>query len=158
MKTQIAKGMVATALLVMTTFACNDKFLNIPATGQLAGNQLTSREGLDGLLISVNSQLNARGFTQSASSNNWARGSISGGEANKGSNSGDFNALTPFQRYELLPSSGQVNDKWNAMYEGVSRANSVLRALKTATAEVSEVDKKRIAAEARFCGGTTISS
>lgn len=39
------------------------------------------------------------------------------------------------------------------MYEGVSRANSVLRALKTATAEVSEVDKKRIAAEARFLRG-----
>ncbi len=153
MKTYIAKGMVAAAMLVMTTFACNDKFLNIPATGQLAGNQLTSREGLDGLLISVYSQLNARGFTQSASSNNWARGSISGGEANKGSNSGDFNALTPFQRYELLPSSGQVNDKWNAMYEGVSRANSVLRALKTAAVEVSDGDKKRIAAEARFLRG-----
>lgn len=72
MKTQIAKGMVSTALLVMTTVACNDKFLNIPATGQLAGNQLTSREGLDGLLISVYSQLNVCGFTQSASSNNWA--------------------------------------------------------------------------------------
>ncbi|MBO0934230.1 RagB/SusD family nutrient uptake outer membrane protein [Fibrella aquatilis] len=153
MKTYIGKGMVATALLVLTTFACNDKFLNIPATGQLASNQLTTLAGLDGLLISSYSQLNARGFTQSASSNNWTRGSISGGEANKGSNAGDFNALTPFQRYELLPSSGQVNDKWNAMYEGISRANAVLRALKTASAEVSDGDKTRITAEARFLRG-----
>lgn len=153
MKTQIAKGMVATALLVMTTFACNDKFLNIPATGQLAGTQLTSRAGLDGLLISAYSQLNARGFTQTASSNNWTRDSISGGDANKGSNSGDFNAITPYQRYELLPSSNEANGKWNAMYEVVSRANSVLRALKTASADVSEADKMRIAAEARFLRG-----
>ena len=145
--------MVVTALLVLTTFACNDQFLNIPATGQLAATQLTTRAGLDGLLISVYSQLNARGFSQTSSSNNWTRGSISGGEANKGSNSGDFNAITPYQRYELLPSSGQVNDKWNAMYEGVSRANSVLRALKTASADVLDADKTRIAAEARFLRG-----
>lgn len=150
MKTYFTKGIVATALLTVTTFACNDKFLNIPATGQLAGTQLTSLAGLDGLLIGAYSQMNARGFSQSASSNNWVRGSVSGGEANKGSNSGDFNALTPFQRYELQPSSGEVNSKWNAMYEGVSRSNGVLRALKTASTDVSESDKTRITGEARF--------
>lgn len=137
-------------MILLTTFACQDKFLQIPATGQLSNDQLTSRAGIDGVLISAYAQLNARGFSQSASSNNWVRGSISGGEANKGSNSGDFNALTPFETYQLLPSSGEVNAKWNAMYEGVSRTNAVLRVLPNAAADVSADDKKRIGGEARF--------
>ncbi len=153
MKNPITKGTVATAMLMLVTFACKDKFLDVPATGQLAGAQLTSRAGLDGLLIGAYSQLNARGFSQSASSYNWVRGSISGGEANKGSNSGDFNALTPFQTYQILPSSGEVNAKWNAMYEGISRANSVLRTLATASADVTAADKTRLTAEARFLRG-----
>lgn len=137
-------------VLSCVTFACKDKFLEVLPTGQLAGTQLTSKAGLDGLLLSAYAQLNARGFTQSASSNNWVRGSISGGEANKGSNSGDFNALTPYQRYELQAASGEVNQKWQAMYEGISRANAVLRTMASAGSDVSADEKKRISGEARF--------
>ncbi|GAB4050632.1 RagB/SusD family nutrient uptake outer membrane protein [Spirosoma litoris] len=153
MKQFITKGTVATAMMVMVTFACQDKFLDVPATGQLSGAQLTSKAGLDGLLIGAYAQLNARGFSQSASSFNWVRGSVSGGDANKGSNSGDFNALTPFQTYQLLASSGEVNSKWNAMYEGIARCNSTLRSLATAGSDVTAADKARISGEARFLRG-----
>lgn len=153
MKNPITKGTVATAMLMLVTFACKDKFLDVPATGQLSGTQLTSKAGLDGLLIGAYAQLNARGFSQSASSYNWVRGSISGGEANKGSNSGDFNALTPYQTYQLQASSGEVNDKWRAMYEGVARCNSTLRSLASAGSDVTAADKARISGEARFLRG-----
>ncbi len=107
MKTYINKASVATAIILMaSTFACKESFLEVPATGQLAANLLTSKAGFEGLLLGSYAQLNARGFSQSASSYNWVRGSISGGEANKGSNSGDFNAFTPYQTYKLLPTSG----------------------------------------------------
>ena len=150
MKHSMIKGSVAAAMLTLVTFACKDKFLDVPATGQLAGPQLTSAAGLNGLLIGAYAQLNGRGFSQSASSYNWARGSVSGGEANKGSNSGDFNALTPFQTYNLQASSGEVNAKWNAMYEGVARCNSTLRLLAGAGTDVTAADKARISGEARF--------
>ncbi len=150
MKNLIAKGAIATAMLMLVTFSCKDKFLDVPGTGALSGAQLTSLAGLNSLLIGAYAQLNARGFSQSASSNNWVRGSISGGEANKGSNSGDFNALTPFETYQLLPSSGEVNAKWNAMYEGIARSNSTLRALTMAGADVTAADKARLTGEARF--------
>ena len=153
MKNLITKGTVTAAMLMLVTFACKDKFLEIPATGQLSGPQLTSKAGLDGLLIGAYAQLNARGFSQSASSNNWTRGSVSGGEANKGSNSGDFNALTPFETYQLLPSSGEVNSKWQAMYEGIARCNSVLRTLTTAGSDVTAAAKTQLTAEARFLRG-----
>ncbi|QDK82297.1 RagB/SusD family nutrient uptake outer membrane protein [Spirosoma sp. KCTC 42546] len=150
MKNPITKGTVATALMMLVTFACQDKFLDVPATGQLSGAQLTSKAGLDGLLVGAYAQLNARGFSQSASSFNWVRGSVSGGDANKGSNSGDFNALTPFQTYGILATSGEVNAKWNAMYEGVARCNSTLRSLASAGSDVTAADKARISGEARF--------
>ncbi|WP_080238991.1 RagB/SusD family nutrient uptake outer membrane protein [Spirosoma rigui] len=153
MKKTIKKGAGILLLVTCISYACKDQYLVVQPTGQLAGSQLSTKAGLDGLLLSAYSQLNARGFTQSASSNNWVRGSISGGDANKGSNSGDFNALTPFQRYEVQAASGEVNQKWQAMYEGVSRANAVLRTLSAAGADVSDVDKKRIGAEARFLRG-----
>ncbi|WP_080055130.1 RagB/SusD family nutrient uptake outer membrane protein [Spirosoma aerolatum] len=153
MKTLITKGTLTATLLMAVSFACTDKFLEVPATGQLSGTQLSSKAGLDGLLMGAYAQLNARGFSQSASSFNWVRGSISGGEANKGSNSGDFNALTPYQTYQLLPSSGEVNAKWNAMYEGVARCNSVLRSLASAGSDVTAADKTELQAEARFLRG-----
>lgn len=140
-------------MIVLSTFACKDSFLEIPATGQLSNDQLTSRAGIDGVLISAYAQLNGRGFSRIASSYNWVRGSISGGDANKGSNSGDAGGnsnFTTFQRYELLPSNGDVNDKWRGMYEGISRANAVLRLLPSAGADVSAADKVRLEAEARF--------
>ena len=150
MKNLITKGTVTAAMLTLVTFACKDKFLEVPATGQLSSAQLTSKAGLDGLLIGAYAQLNARGFSQSASSYNWVRGSISGGEANKGSNSGDFNSLTPFETYQLLSTSGEVNAKWNAMYEGVARSNAVLRTLASAGSDVTAAGKTQLTAEARF--------
>ncbi|WP_020607657.1 RagB/SusD family nutrient uptake outer membrane protein [Spirosoma spitsbergense] len=153
MKNTIKKGAGLLVLLSCITFACKDQFLSVVPTGQLAGPQLTTKAGLDGLLLGAYAQLNARGYSQSASSNNWMRGSVSGGDANKGSNSGDFNALTPFQRYELQAASGEVNAKWRAMFEGVSRSNATLRTLTSAGADVSADDKKRITGEARFLRG-----
>lgn len=153
MKKTIIKGVSITAMLAFVTFACNDKFLDVPATGQLAGSQLTSKAGLEGVLLSSYAQLNGRGFSRATSSFNWVRGSVSGGDANKGSNPGDGGGNTnfsTFQRFELLPTNGDVNDKWRGMYEGISRANAVLRILPTAAADVSDADKKRISAEARF--------
>lgn len=142
-------------MLSLVTFACSDKFLDLSPTGTLRGgdSQLFSKAGIESTLVSTYAQLNGRGFSRAASSFNWVRGSVSGGDANKGSNPGDAGGnsnFTTFQRFELLPTNGDVNDKWRGMYEGISRANAVLRAIPQAAADVSDDDKKRISAEARF--------
>ncbi|RYC67989.1 MULTISPECIES: RagB/SusD family nutrient uptake outer membrane protein [Spirosoma] len=155
MKKPIIKGITLTAMLSLVTFACSDKFLDLSPTGTLRGgdSQLFSKAGIESTLVSTYAQLNGRGFSRAASSFNWVRGSVSGGDANKGSNPGDAGGnsnFTTFQRFELLPTNGDVNDKWRGMYEGISRANAVLRAIPQAAADVSDDDKKRISAEARF--------
>lgn len=150
MKNLIIKSTLVTAMATLITFACKDKFLEVPPTAQLTIGALTSKAGIEGMLIATYAQLNGRGFQQTAGSFNWSRGSISGGDANKGSNSGDYNAITPYQQYQVLPTSSEALSKWNAMYEGISRANAVLRQLPSAAADVTSADKTRIKAEARM--------
>jgi hypothetical protein len=153
MKTHSHTILIATALLSLSTFSCKEKFLEVPATGQLSAAQLTSKAGLEGLLVSAYAEMNGRGFRRVTSTDNWLRGSISGGDANKGSNSGDYGDLVPWMTYQLYPSLFDIGQKWSALYEGISRANVVLRMLPSATADVTAADKQRISAEARFLRG-----
>ena len=143
------KAVVATLSLTVIAFACKDKFLEIPATGQISNSQLTSKKGLEGSLISVYSHLNGREWRM-ASATNWVWGSIRGGDANKGTDPGDFNDINPIQRFEYQSTQGVISEAWRGCYEGIARANSLLRLMPQALADVSAADKTRMTAEARF--------
>ena len=154
MNTYIKKGAIGvatTAALTLGGVACQDKFLEIPATGQLSNAQLTSKNGIEGSLISAYSMLNGRG-ERFASASNWLWGSIRGGDANKGTDPGDFSSINPIQRFETI-STGDVASTWQRKYEAISRVNATLRLLASAGPDVSAADKTRITAEARFLRG-----
>ncbi len=142
-------ALIATMGLTLVAFACKDSFLEVPATGAVSSAQLTSKAGLQGSLIAVYAMLNGRGGRM-ASASNWVWGSIRGGDANKGTDPGDFSDINPIQRFEYQSTQGVISEKWNGNYEGVARANSVLRLLASADASVSADDKKQIAAETKF--------
>lgn len=139
----------ATLALAFLSYSCKDSFLEVLPTGQVSGTQLTTKKGLDGALISVYGQLSGRD-QRMASPSNWVWGSIRGGDANKGTDPGDFSDINPIQRFEYLPSQGVILDKWRGNYEGVARANAILRLLPNAGPDVSVNDKKQIEAETRF--------
>ena len=138
-----------TAGLAFVAVSCNDSFLEIPATGQIGESQLTSKPGIEGSLIAAYSTLNGRS-NRMASATNWVWGSIRGGDANKGTDPGDFSDINPIQRFETFPTQGVINDNWRGNYEGIARTNNVIRLLGKADPEVTAADKKRITAEARF--------
>lgn len=145
--------MASLLLALMFILACQDDFLEVAPTGQLANEQLKSKNGIEGLLIGSYAMLRGRGGFYDGSSN-WVGGSILGGEANKGTDAGDQAVVNPIQRFETLTTSGgPVTDKWAVDYEGISRANSVLRLLADAGPDVTDADKRRISAEARFLRG-----
>jgi starch-binding outer membrane protein, SusD/RagB family len=147
------KRTAVTALAVVAvTFSCKDSFLEIPATASLGEIQLQSKAGVEGALIGAYSILNARGYSRLAAPNNWVFGSIMGGEANKGTDPGDYTAINPIQRYEIDPTNGDLNSVWNAKYEGVSRCNATIR-LATASTQISDADRTRIIGEARMLRG-----
>lgn len=152
MKTNIiGKILVSTSLFTaLTVVGCKDSFLEVAPNGQLTSALLTSKAGLEGTLMGAYSMLNGRGFTRLASSTNWVYGSILGGEANKGTESGDYGAINPIQRFETIASAGDVEGTWNGKYEGISRANAVIRLVGKADAAVTAADKARILAEAKF--------
>lgn len=138
----------------MSAIACNeDKFLDVPVTGQVAGPQLLSEDGLNGLLIGVygalNGDTNLGWFSGQA---NWLWGSIRGGDANKGSDAGDFATIIPYARFEQTPTDELHINKWNGSYEGISRANIFLSNLAVFEG-LSEEGKATLEAEGRFLRG-----
>ena len=155
MKRTIKYKLITASMLLslLFVFACKEDFLNVAPTGQLADEQLKSKAGIEGLLIGAYSKLRGQGGFYDGPSN-WVPGSILGGEANKGTDAGDQSVVNPLQRYEALTTSGgPITEKWRANYEGISRANTVIRILGEAGPDVTDADKKRIAAEARFLRG-----
>ncbi|MEZ0540850.1 RagB/SusD family nutrient uptake outer membrane protein [Fibrella arboris] len=153
MKKTFITGIGTVLMLTGISIACKDSFLNVAPTGQLVNTLLTTSNGLQGLLISAYAELNGRGYTQTASPTNWVYGSIMGGDANKGSDPADFNAITPFETYLINASSAEVNSRWQMLYEGVSRANSVLRLIPSADPTVTAAIKQQVSGEARFLRG-----
>ncbi|MFD2934708.1 RagB/SusD family nutrient uptake outer membrane protein [Spirosoma flavum] len=153
MKNTIAKGVSLTLLLTIITLACKDSFLDVAPNSQLTNVDLTTTSGIQGLVISAYTELNGRGYSQTASPTNWVYGSIMGGDANKGSDPSDFNAITPFETYLINASSAELNYRWQALYEGVSRSNSVLRTIPLAAATVTAAVKQQASGEARFLRG-----
>ncbi|HTE07522.1 MAG TPA: RagB/SusD family nutrient uptake outer membrane protein, partial [Flavitalea sp.] len=123
----------------------------MPVTGSLNQALLSTGPGLEASLIAVYSQVNGRA-NRMGSPSNWVWGSIRGGEANKGTDPGDFSDINPIQRFEALPTQGVINDKYNANYEGIARANSVMRLIPLAPEEtqVQKDQKVSVSAQARF--------
>jgi len=150
---KITKRIIITIfILVVFTVSCQDSFLEVSPTGSITNEQLTSKNGLEGSLIGAYAMLLGRGGFY-AGSTNWLWGSIMGGEANKGTNSGDQAQVNEIQAYNPQTTNESVLDKYRTCYEGIARVNSLLRLLPDAQATVSAADKTRLEAEAKFLRG-----
>lgn len=145
-------GALLASSIMMVAVSCSDDFLNVAPTGLLAEGQLTSLAGLDASLIAAYSQVNGRA-QRMASPSNWVWGSIRGGDANKGTDPGDFNTINPIQRFENGATNVNILENWQGLYEGIARANNVLRLLVNKGSDVTDADATRLAAQARFLRG-----
>ena len=132
--------------------ACNDEFLDVPATGQVSEAQLEALAGLEGQLIGAYAALDGIGGQWHGGAVNWLWGSIRGGDANKGTNAGDFATMNPIERFEVQPTNGNVEQKWSSTYEGVARINRLLDIM-SGTEGVAAETKTRIKAEGLFLRG-----
>lgn len=142
-------GTLFTSAVMLLAVSCSDEFLDVPPTGVLAEAQLQTLAGIDASLIAAYSQVNGRG-NRLASPSNWVWGSIRGGDANKGTDPGDFVTINPFQRFEANSASGDGGAKWSGAYEGIARANNVLRLLLNPGPDVTPADVVRISSQAKF--------
>lgn len=140
----------ASALLFSS---CQKSFLNKPAMGALSGSVIATPSGLSQTLIGAYAALQRNQVSVwDAAPDNWIYGTVAGGDAHKGSNSGDQAGIDPIAIGTEDPSNGFFNSVWRENYEGVSRANSVLKLLPQVIG-VTPLVASQTTAEARFLRG-----
>ena len=159
MKISSLNSLIGAALVFMTIcFSCK-KFLSQPITGSLNPAVLATKAGLDGVLIGAYAALEMNGNittgdTWGASPSNWHFGGIASDDANKGSNASDQSPAAAFMNHSVDGSNGYLNDKWTVCYDGIQRANDVLREVPLVKdGSVTAAYAAEVVGEARFIRG-----
>lgn len=144
------------AMLIMASgiifYACD---LSTPATGSVSGRTLQNEKGINTLLVGAYAALDMQAISGLPWANPvdmWTWGTLAGGMVHKGSTSGDQAPLLDIAQMDIGASMGFLNNMWIALYEGVSRANAVLKVV-DGVKGISDAEKTKIKAEARFLRG-----
>lgn len=146
--------------IVFLIYACSKNYLDKDALNLLDENVLANSRGVEELLIGAYSLLDGISFNNNSVNNNdnafggsacsnWIYGSICGSEAYKGSNKNDQYEISTLELFNPFSNNSFLAAKWRAVYDGIQRANDVLRVMPKAT-DIRPEDQRRIAGEARF--------
>jgi hypothetical protein len=143
---------------------CSKSFLERTPQSSLEESSLTNKKGVNALLIGAYGALDGQDFRDgdltnlsggsgyAVSPDNWIYGSVCGGDAHKGSDPGDASAILQIATFVGNATNGFFNEKWRVDYEGVRRCNFVLHILQNVK-DMTDVEKKQLAGEARFLRG-----
>ncbi len=136
-----------------TIYACKRSFLDQQPIAKINLTQVSNAAGINGLLIGTYSLLDGVGGIgggSNASGSNWMFGSVAAGDAYKGSSPSDGGAdALPVGNFTAITSNPYTTNRYQVLFDGVVRANEVLRDVPGAT-DLSADNAKGINAEARF--------
>jgi hypothetical protein len=160
MKNSFLKGFGG--LLLLLCGGCSKSFLNAPpqGTGAVTINELYNASGVQQLMIGAYHDLtgiDVKSTWWGTSGTNWVYGDITSGDTYLGGTGGSGlphqvpDALN-IANYEALPTTGFLDDKWTADYDGVARANAVILAAPQAK-DMTAPQQNEAIAEARFLRG-----
>lgn len=154
--------MIIASLLmtIIVLFSCTENFLYKEPKGAVYTENLATEEGIDLLLIGAYATVTGAATTtdqsmsSAASSRDWVWNCASD-DAYKASNYGDINDINLIERYESPATNPYINGKWYVSYDGIARANDVLKTLTVAKSEGTISDSKttEIEAQAKFLRG-----
>src|SRR5690554_3164005 len=143
-------------VILLALASCSEDFLDQPALGAFGDDVIANEDGLNKLLIGAYAALDGNqiggGSAWEKSPDNWVYGSITGGDAHKGSDGADQPAIDPIAKFQVDASNGFLNSKWRATYEGINRTNAVLRLLPDVE-NMAEAARQDIEGQARFLRG-----
>lgn len=144
---------VITGTLILQ--ACKKSFLDAQPYGQYSSDLISNKKGLDALLVGVYGVLDGQGVTSTwaPSATNWATAGVCADDAYKGTDANDQPQMTEVEQYKSQPANPYFYDKWLAVYEGVARANAVIKQANDPKVILAETDKKNILGQARFLRG-----
>ncbi len=153
----LAAGCFAVLLLA----ACSKSFLTVPQqAGGLTENKFANAAGVQQLLVGAYHDLTGMDVKSTwwgTSATNWIYGDISSGDCYVGGSSGGGlphgvpDALN-IENYSEQATTGFLDDKWTAIYDGIARANAVITVAPQAK-DMSAAQINEAIAEARFLRG-----
>ena len=132
MKNFKSKLLIPGALfLLVTGYSCK-KFLDAKPQGTLDENVLANKAGVDGLLIGAYALVDGvldggPADPWTSGTNNWVFGGVAADDAHKGSTPGDQEGAAQIEGHSQTSINGYLNPKWLVMFNGVQRANDVIR-------------------------------
>ena len=138
---------------IVTHSSCSEDFLQKEPPAMLAGSVLETERGVEGILIGAYTLLRGGNATGGSLGNDWVYASVCSDDCYKGSEIGDQTNMNLLERYEVLPSNGYMENRWNNCYNGVARANNTLIFMKATQAgpnAITESRAKQIEAEAKY--------
>lgn len=141
--------------------ACSKSFLERAPLGTLTSGDVSSKDGINALLIGAYAALDGQqdgvaaiggGNPWEAAPSNWIYGSVAGGDAHKGSDATDQPPVSQIATGQFDASNGFFNTKWKVLFDGIVRINNILALLPNAVGMTS-AEKTEVRAEARFLRG-----
>lgn len=144
--------LLTTLFLVL---ACSKDFTESPAVGALSDDALKNKTGVNLLLTSAYSALNANrngtiGNFFGRAADDWTMDVLSD-DAHKGSTDDDQADLKEIELYNWDPGNGYWLARWGVLFAGVNRANAVIALI--LSIEGGEQEFSSQIAEARFLRG-----
>jgi starch-binding outer membrane protein, SusD/RagB family len=154
MKRKILFPTLRIAFLLVMVFSCKEDFLETLPTGTANDALLATESGVNGLLIGAYAAID--GHSQgtwsgvSAGVSNWVWGGVCSDDATKGMKATNEVFINSLENSTVTPSNFYLSDKWSVNYDGVSRANDVLKVIPNCKPALAEATRNRLTAEARF--------
>ncbi len=147
--------------LPILLLSCSKSFLNVPVQGPSTGSDtLNNRNGVQQLLVGAYHDLtgmDTKSTWWGTAGTNWIYGDITSGDTYVGGTGGNglphgVPDAQQIQNFQVLSTTGFIDDKWISDYDGVARANSVIRICGQAK-DMTDAQKTEVIAEARFLRG-----
>lgn len=143
-------------LLLTGLNACKKDFLDPKPYNRYSPEQLQSKKGIEGVLTGVYGMLDGQGIVGASGwmvgATSWVYGDVVSDDAYKGTDAGDQPQMTEIELWASQPANTYFYYKWLSIYEGVARANDVIR-LSEKVPELTAAEKTDYIAQARFLRG-----
>lgn len=137
--------------------SCSKSFFDLKPQGRASIDQLSNKNGVNGLLIGAYSLMDGVGagnVGRTSAISNYVFGGITSGDAVKGTDAGDQPEQSFIEQYNWLADNSYFLGKWQHAYAGVSRCNEVIQIVNSkAVTDMTDAEKTQVIAEARFLRG-----
>src|SRR6478672_2961631 len=159
MKFKINIAIIVICLVMVSAvifYGCSKSYLEAQPYGQYGTDQIKNKKGLVALLVGVYGVLDGQGVAGDSwetSAVNWATAGVAADDAYKGTDANDQPQMTEVEQYQSQPTNRYFYNKWLAVYEGVARANDVIRLANNPDIVLTEDEKTNILGQARMLRG-----